>query len=585
MPLRDYQRSLQNLRQRWIAATQGKVPVEDEILKKQALESLINRQLLFNAAKGLGLRIGNEQVRAAIEDVDAFRGANGFDPVVYESAIGQMGLSPAGFESQVRDDLMAEQIQSAIVDSVFASGDEVRALAGLRRQTRDFEYAVVSSDAAKEGVRITDDEIKDFYSKNVDLFQEPEQVKVAYLHITLQRLADEVAVDDATLESWYQDNAANYTVAEQREVRQVLVPLAEQADQAAVDAVRVRAESLLERIRGGAKMADVVVEDGETGNEPLEFSEFGLLGRGVLDAEIEEAVFAAAAGQALGPIRSRFGFHVVEVGQIKQSQATSFAEVRADVERDYRHTEAAQAYADLADRLATTAYEHPDSLEAAAEALDLPIRESTLFSRENPPEALLGNPQVLEAVFSQEVLRQHNNSELIELEGDQAIVLRIAEHVPAKAIALEQVQERIVTRLRFERAKVETEQRGAALLEKLRAGTDRSQLVSGEGLEWRVAKAVMRDDPGINRAILRAAFSAGRPAGGAPLYEGVSMGSGDYALVAISGVAEPSPESFTREDLDAVRDELQRLKASNGWSRYMKELRARTDVAIREELL
>ncbi|OGT82966.1 MAG: hypothetical protein A3H91_02320 [Gammaproteobacteria bacterium RIFCSPLOWO2_02_FULL_61_13] len=585
VPLRDYQRALQNLRQRWVAATEGKIPVDDEVLKKQTVDSLINRELMSNAAMDLGLRISNEQVRSAIEGVDGFRGANGFDRIVYESAIAQMGLSPAGFESQVRNDLTAEQLQSVIVGSVFSAGDEVRSLAALRRQTRDIQYAVLPSDAVKEGMQIPEADIKNFYDKNADLFQEPERVKLAWLHITLQRLADDVPVDDATLESWYGDNAANYTVAEQREVRQLLVPVAEDADDAVAQAAQARAEAIMGRVRAGARMAEILAEEDKSGKEPLEFSDFGFLGRGVLDAEIEEAAFATAAGQAVGPISSRFGFHIVEIGQIKQSSANSFAEVRADVERDYRHAEAAKVYAELSDRLATLAYEHPDSLDTAAEELDLRIQESDLFSRDAPPGELLANPQVLESAFSEEALVNHNNSELIELEGDQAVVLRVTEHVPASVMPLEQVRERIVTRLRFDRAREATGKRGAALLAQLHAGAEAAALAGKEGLEWRISNDVMRDDPGVNRAILRAAFSAGRPQDAAPVYAGVSMGTGDYGLVMVTEVSEPAPDSFTKADLDAVREELDRLKAMSGWSRYVKELRQRTDINVRGELL
>lgn len=585
VPLRDYQRALQNLRQRWVAATEGKIPVDDEVLKKQTLDSLINRELMSNAAADLGLRISNEQVRTAIEGVDVFRGANGFDRMVYESAIAQMGLSPTGFESQVRDDLTAEQLQSAIVGSFFSAGDEVRSLAALRKQTRDIQYAVLSSDAIKEGMQIPEADIKNFYDQNADLFQEPERVKLAWLHINLQRLADEVPVDDGTLESWYEDNAANYTVSEQREVRQLLVPVAQDAADAVAQAAQARAEAIMGRIRAGAKMTEILVEEDKSGKEPLEYSDFGFLGRGVLDAEIEAAAFATAAGQSVGPITSKFGFHIVEIGQIKQSKANSFADVRTDVEHDYRHAEAAKGYAELSDRLATLAYEHPDALETAAEELGLPIQESELFSREAPPGELLANPLVLESAFSEEVLVNHNNSELIELEGDQALVLRVTEHVPASVMPLEQVRERIVTRLRFDRARDVTEKRGAALLAQLHAGAEAPALAGKEGLEWHVSNDVMRDDPGVNRAILRAAFSAGRPQNAAPAYAGVSMGTGDYGLVMVTEVSEPAPDSFTKADLDAVREELDRLKAMSGWSRYVKELRQRADINVREELL
>ena len=585
VPLRDYQRTIQNLRQRWLAATQGKVPVDDEILKKQTVDSLVNRELLSLAAADMGLRISIEQIRTAIEGVEMFRGANGFDTVAYESALSQMGLSPTSFESQVRGDLTAEQLQSAIVGTVFAAGDEVSTLASLRKQTRDIQYAVLSSDAIKEEAQISEADSKDFYDQNPTLFQEPERIKVAYLLITLQQLADEVAVDEAALEAYYQDNAANYTVSEQREVRQLLVPVEEKADAAVVQTAQSRAGAIMGRLQAGAKMAEILAEEDKSGKEPLEFSDFGFLGRGMLDKELEEPAFAAAAGQVIGPIPSKFGFHVVEIGQIKASSANSFTDVRADVERDYRHAEAAKNYAELADRLTTMTFEHPDSLDVAAEDLQLRIQESELFSRDAPPGELLSNPLVLDAAFSEEILVNRNNSELIELEGDQAVVLRVKEHVPASVMPLDKVRDRIVTRLRFERAREAMEKRGSALLMQLRAGEDTAALAAKEGLEWRVSNDVLRDDPGVNRAVLRAAFSAGRPENAKPIFEGVSMGAGDYALVMVTDVAEPATESFTKEDLDAVREELVRLKAVGGWSRYVKELRNRAEITIREDML
>jgi len=187
---------------------------------------------------------------------------------------------------------------------------------------------------------------------------------------------------------------------------------------------------------------------------------------------------------------------------------------------------------------------------------------------------------VLEAVFSEDVLQGGLNSEIIEIEPGRAIVLRILEHVPARQTPLDGVRERIVTRLKFDKGRKQVEEAGRAAVEELREGADPESIAARHGFAWETAAGARRDAPNLNRAVVRAAFRAGTPAPGAAAYDGVSLGSGDYALVGVTGVANPDPGTITDAERAAARKELLQQAALRAWGRFLASSKSTAKIEI-----
>lgn len=582
--LRDYQRGLQNLRQRLRELTRAAPAAEQETyLRRQTIDNIIVRELLRQADAELGLRISDAQVRAAIEQVEYFQGEGGFDQKAYESNIAIMGLSPGGFENQVREDMMAEQLQNALVESAFVTDSEVRRVSRIREQTRDIRYALISADAIKESIEVSDGDVRKYYDGEDREYMEPEGVRLSYIELSLDKLADEVPLNEDDTRRYFEDNRPNYSVAEQRNVRQLLVPLTENATEEQVKQAQSRAGELWQQLNGGATMEEIADRQKEQSGMPVEFSEFGLLTRGVLEPEVEEAAFSMNEGERSQPVKSKSGVHIVEVSAIKGGETAPFEGVREDVERDYRRSRAEERFFELADQLATLAFEHPDTLEIAAEELGLTIRNSELISRDYKGTDILGDAKVLAAAFGAEVLQNRNNSELIELDNNRAVVLRVSDHLAARKKPLDEVRDSVVTRIKYERAREQTQNRGQEIVEKLRSGIAAADVAVEYGLEWREAPSVKQDDPNLNRAILRAAFSTGHPQAGATIHDGVSLGTGDYAVVSVMGVRDPAPDALKDEDLKAVRAELLRNYLVGIWTGFLSQLRREAEVIVYED--
>lgn len=585
--LRDFQQAYQIVRQRW-QQTRGDaaVPDEDAMLKQRTLDALIERELLQQFDVKYGLRVSDEQVRQVIDGFDIFRGPTGaFDPQLYRSNLANLGYTPKGFEARIRMDMLADQLQNGLTSTSFVTDAEAKRIAVLDAQTRDITWFILPSNPVKEKIQITEDDIKKYYDAESKLFQEPEKVKIAYIQLSQERIADDVQVTDDQLHAYYDANKQNYGQPEQRQVDQLLVNVPENSTDEQVTAAHDEAEKLAAEARSGKPLKEIAESLKSGGSTPADYTEFGFLTRDVLEKEVEEVAFKLPENGVGGPVRSKYGFHVLHVGKIRGGTIPPFDEVHDRVAHDYKMSEAQKRYLDLGDRLGTLTFEHPESLQVAADDLGLTVQQSEFFSRDNTEGELTGNPKVIDAAFSDEVLQNGNNSDVIEIDDTHAVVLRVVDHVAEHKKPLDEVRESIATRLRYERARDEVQKNGEAIIAKLRQGTARDAIASEYKVEWQEAAAATRDDPKVNRAVLRAAFRSGRPKAGASVYDGVSLGSGDYAVIGVLAVNDPAPDSIPEDRLNTVHEQMAKGTEAIVWAQFTADLRKRAKIDILSENL
>lgn len=582
----DYQRTYQSIRQQWQSISGGNFQEGIEtMLKQQALDNLVQRELMKQSNKAAGLRVGNNEVRQAINELQYFQGIAGFDQAIYESALRQAGFTPAGFEAQVRQDLMSGQLQNAVTGSAFVTEEEVMHFASLKNQTRDISYVLLSSNKIKESMEVAEQDIEDYYDKDATQFQEPERVSISYVVLSLEKIAEAIAVDDSDLLAYYEANKGLYSTEEQRKIKQLMVGLDEEADAAQTEKVEAIAAEIHGFLSAGQSFEDVAAQYADSQDINVEFSEFGFLTRGILEKEIDDVAFEMAAGEFSEPVKSKFGFHVLAVDEIKAVESSGFDSIREEVEGDYKQNEAERRFYELSDQLAAMAFEQPDDLELAASELELDIQQSELFSRNEPGPGIISDPRVVSASFSEDVLLNGNNSDVIELDNNRSIVVRVREHLPETKKPLSEVRERIVTRIKYERASEQVRDQGEEILAELKAGKDKAEMASEHSIEWLEATGLARDNAAIDRSILKSAFRLARPAEDKPTMGGTALANGDYAVILVHAVQEPEQDKIAAEELDVIRTQLQRMVANNNWSQFNKDIKEQADIVIYSDSL
>lgn len=559
--------------------------LDQSLLKNQALEALVEETLLQQLGRDAGLRIGDEQVRAAIRAFEAFQEDGGFSRELYERQLRVAGMSPAAFEQRMRRDMLLEQLRQGVGGSAFVTEEEARRIERLRRQRRDLRYLVIDSRALQERLAVTDEEIERHYEEHGERYTTPERVRLAYIELSLEALAAQVVVDEPALRAYYAEHREAYAVPEERRASHILAHVGRDADGEQVEAARRAVLAYRERALTGTPFEELIKQAEGSGEVRVEGGETGLVTRGTMPEEFDEALFAMDVGEISEPIRTDFGFHIVRLEEVRPGKQRSFDEARADVERDYRRNQAERLFYEYAERLSTLAFEHPETLQPAAEELGLEVHETGFVARDGTAEGIAAAPQVLEAAFSPEVLLEGLNSEPIELGEQRLVVVRVLAHEDEQRQPLADVRERIRDELVERRAREQALERGQALLAKLREGGDADALAAENGLEWRRAEDVGRRDPEVPRAVERQAFRLPAPEGGAPVYGGVPIGTGDYAIIELNGVDEVADEALEEEALVNARKELQRRRSLTEWRTFVTALKHDAEIRTYPGLL
>lgn len=549
-------------------------------LRERVLEQMIQAQIVLGAARRLGLRVADAALRSVIAAEPVFQLDGRFDRATYNRALQYQGLTPGGFEQNLRLSLLQDQLERALRDTAFATAAEVERGISLVRQQRDIAYLRLPVADFVPSEPPAEDALRAFHDENPNAFRTPEQVRVSYLLLSTETLGADESVSETDVRALYEERLETLRTPERRALRHILLAVPADADAGAVAEQRERALAVRQRIVAGEDFAEVATEVSEDRVSAQRGGELGSIERGLLDPSLDDVAFALAVGELSEPVRSRFGYHLVEVTAIVPSAVPSFEEVAEDLRAELRARLGEGMFYDQAEHLATLVYEVPDSLIPAAEALGLEIRTSDWFDRSGG-EGLFAHPRVLAAAFSEDVLRQGNNSELIEPDGQQmqALVLRLEEHRPESLRPFDDVRDEIAERFVQRQAAEAAMDAAAALAARIEQGESFAEVAEGRALEE--PGLVERQAAQVPGEVLRAAFELPRPTD-----QGVSVttamdAAGDAFVVRVSAVRDGSLEQI---DASSRAGEARVLAQSLGraqFSEYVAGLERRAKITRR----
>jgi peptidyl-prolyl cis-trans isomerase D len=583
--LREFQDALQRLRrqaQSLLGESFDSADWTSEAVKERALNDLINARLVEDLTEDSRIRVSDAQVARQIQKMPSFQDENGFSRRLYEQRVPLYGFSELGFEHEMRRDLERGQLRAGIAASEFVTVEEAQHIAMLRKQKRDIGYSIIPASAFRDEVKISDADLEKYFGKRREDYRTQEKALLEYLEISPAALASEVKVNDSALRAHYEANKAAYTFPEERNVNHILVQVAERADIDTVLAAQLKVEEAVKRAEAGEAFEDLARELSDDVGSKTEGGETGFFPRGVMAPEFEEAAFALDVGKVSEPVRTRFGYHLIKVKEVKPGGLKPFEDVRAEVEEGYRAIEAQKLFFEQADQFSNLVYEHPDNLDVAAEALGLEAKRTEALTR--PEIEALFAEKVAAAAFEPEVLIEGLNSEPIELEDGRVVAVRVIEHTPSHIPALDDVKSAVTEALRNERMRELTEAAGQDIIMHLRAGGTVSDLLQEQGFGWERVEAADRESNDVNRAVLRAAFRAEVPEN-APVYTGIPIGNADYAVIRIANVVTPPVDEIDSLDIVETTRQLLGSRTNETWQEFIESLRASSDVEVFPENL
>src|SRR3989344_9545615 len=242
-----YRREIDRLRGRVEPAT-----LDNPQFKQRILDSLIDQALLAYDAEAQGYRLSGARLAQTIRELPYFQRDGRFDSVLYESTLRREGMNPHEFESRVREENLAMQVQAGLSESGFATRTDVAALIRLLSQEREVAYAVISPDAVMPQGPVSGQEIAQYYSSHTDLFQIPEQVRVEYLRFSAGDLNTGGQPTEEELKKAYTEEAARFVTPEKRRASHILISLSAQATDEQAKEALTKIQDIAKQARAGA---------------------------------------------------------------------------------------------------------------------------------------------------------------------------------------------------------------------------------------------------------------------------------------------------------------------------------------------
>ncbi len=544
---------------------------EGEAIKQIVIEGLIEQKLLQQANVDIGQQVSDRIISRLIHSTPAFQTDGQFDPERYRLILARIGQSPSSYEVQLKSDVLAQELTSNIQKSSLVTLADQNAIISLEKQSRDIAYGVISAQSMLDKVEISDEDVKAYFEANKSLYVAPERVAINYIELSVDDLAKSVAVDDDKLKQYFLENQAQFVGPEQRRASHILIEGDEEAALATIKEIQAKLKA--------GEAFDVLAKafSSDTGSAEMG-GDLGYFQRDVMEPAFEEATFSLVnVGDISEPVKTEFGYHLIKLTDIKSDQGASYADVKDKVESQYRKQQAEDTFYEYAEQLADLSYENPDNLDAAAEALSLPIQETDAFTI-NGGSGIASNKKVVNVAFSEDVLTNDLNSAVIEISKTDLVVLHKKEHILSSVLPYDSVAPAIREQLRFDKARDLAQQAGQEKLVKLKAGESATSLFS-DG-DWHTTQSYTRASEDVSEQVLQNAFSLPVPSVNKPVWSGFSATNGNYIVLSVTNVVNADPSVATDEERDGLQAYLKRTYSSSELQAFMESLKVDADIKI-----
>ena len=535
----------------------------DTALRQMLIDGMIQEKLLDNYANSLELVTLDEEVRAFILANELFQVEGVFSEERYNQLLRLNSYTPLSYEESQAKLMKQEQLKRNLVHSAFLTSQQVEKIKALAGQQRYASFIVLSTEKYMDQVSVTQDQVIEYFDTNQSSFVELPKIKVNYIELSLDDIKEQEVADEETLRSLYDDDKEIFTNPEQRSAQHILVE------------ERELAESLLEEIQQGADFSELARIHSIDTSTKDSGGDLGYFERDIMVPEFDKVVFEMDIGELSEVVETDYGFHIIKLTEVQPENIKSFEESREQLASLHQKKAAQKKLYSLQEELGNLAYEDP--LDLVAEHLDLELEASDYFSRTSEEY----EEQFVSAAYSDLVLNEGENSDVIELGQDRFVVLNLAEQIPERQKTLDEVQTQITDILKTMEAKKIIDDLAANISSALSnsENTKAEALIAENELEWSEPNWISRSS-GLPLNMTSMIFKMAKPSTGESVYSSNSLNEN------ISIVFDLKDVRVSEEIVDErITDGYLNEQLNELFINLIKELKESAEIKVYSELL
>jgi peptidyl-prolyl cis-trans isomerase D len=549
------------------------------MIEQQAIDSVITSKVIQTLSKKLGFAYSQDEVKQYLPNFSAFIQDGEFSQEKFYGTINSLGYSSAqDFIDTLRSDLIESQIKTGLVSTELATQAEFEFWAKISEQERDFEYLTIPAEIFDSEVQASEEDINEYYNKYKQRFKVEELVKLEYVELLSSNFKDAIEINNEDIREYYEDNKTRFTTPKRWHVAHIWLRKDQDKD------IKVIAEEIIASVNKGKSFSELAKKYSD---DKLTASKGGKLHwftEGGIKEEFELAVKKLTKeGEISEIVETDNGIEIFQLLEFQYAIQQPFNEVATTIKEKLVENEINKKLQSAVDELEDISYANPDSLVEVANEMNLEIKETGYFSKNNPGKyGITKNTKVIDASYHKDVYEDENNSLPVRIADDHIVVLRIKDKQPERIQSLEEVRDELKSAIELKMKREKTQEFVKVLVEELKSGESIDKQLKKYQLEWKSLKSIKRSNQDISRSIIALVFSIEGTSQEQKQFPNGAISKEDFGIINVDKIVYPDPDKLDNEAKLRIYNSITRYYSSIMYGLYIDSLKSQSEIKMQE---
>jgi peptidyl-prolyl cis-trans isomerase D len=401
---KDFSEAYDRLRQRYQQQYKDQFNAEMAAqlkLKQQALNSMIDRQLMLDYGRKFKLAVSDEELQTSISKMAAFQNNGSFDPRLYRQLLSYNHMTPADFEVSLRDDLLLDKLRQLFGSGAKVSSQEVNQLYRQQKEKISLDMVKLDPQDFCASIKVNDKDLPDYFAAHREDFQVLEKRNIVAVKVDPYEVEKKIVIDDKDITTYYEDHPGDYVVPEQVKARHILFKVNQDDPGSVWGEAKTKAQEIIAKLKQGQDFSALAKQYSQ-GPSASRGGELGWFGRGAMVKSFEDAAFGLSVGAVTQiPLRTRFGYHVIKVDEHKSAYTKGLDEVKKDIRAQLVKEQLPKLVKQTIDQVAVRLKDAtPETFMEKAATLSALVLETGLFAQKESIKGIGSDKSLAAKVFS-----------------------------------------------------------------------------------------------------------------------------------------------------------------------------------------
>jgi peptidyl-prolyl cis-trans isomerase D len=473
----EYQRALERYRE-MLKGQLTEEMIKGLNLKGNIVEGLVQKKLVLQEARSLGLSATDDDVANQLTKVPEFQVAGRFNKERYLQILQANRLQPAQFEEDQRDQITLQRLYNIILDSIQVSDAEVRERYRLDQEKINLQYVKSSVGDFASQVKLTDEDVKKFYDRNKDSLKEPLKIQVEYLTYPFEQFSAKAQVSVKEIEDYYQNNQkTKFHRPREAKVRYIALAVAPTASAEEKKAIMAKAEAIVKEARRGKDFAQLAKTQ-SADPTAAKGGEVGWIIQGQMPPDIDKLIFGIGKGDVSDPVETPGGVQIFKIDDVRDEKSLTLREATTEITQILKTEQAKKEAGKVADNDRVKAQAGTEFSKLAQET-GVSAKETKLFAAGEILPEFGQNQEIYKIAFG---LGAKDISQIVEV-NNAYVFLRLKQRKEPVVPTLESVKDQVEKGAQEAKAYELMLQKGNGLLDQLKKEKDLAKLAAANNLK------------------------------------------------------------------------------------------------------